>query len=114
MPTLEPVVTALSPILSDEAAPSAPVQQKKVVERRKKKTIDKKGRRKRQAIKDAEAESEVLKEQRRELEAKFVYTNRMYIEGLYKKKELEEIFKLKEAFMMAGANSPKSEELGPP
>ena len=63
------------------------------------------------AIKDAEAESKVLRKQRRELEAKFEYTNRMYIEGLYEKKELEEeIFRLKEALMMARADSPKFEE----
>ncbi|KAG1339274.1 hypothetical protein COCNU_04G015800 [Cocos nucifera] len=42
-PALDPVVTVPIPILSDEAAPSAPVQQEKVVER-KKKTVGKKVR----------------------------------------------------------------------
>ena len=38
-PALKPIITASSPILYDEAAPSAPIQQEKVVERKKKKAI---------------------------------------------------------------------------
>ena len=37
VPALKPIITMLSLALSDEAAPSAPVQQEKVVERKKKK-----------------------------------------------------------------------------
>ncbi|EHA8586397.1 hypothetical protein COCNU_scaffold000313G000030 [Cocos nucifera] len=121
--------------LSDEAIPLAPVRQEEAVEKKKKRAIGKKVGRKaksskggdlgqeqdslddreeHQAVKDAEAKSEVLRKQRRELEAKFEYSNRMYINGLYKKELEEEIFKLKEALVIAGANSPKSEELGLP
>ncbi|EHA8589351.1 hypothetical protein COCNU_scaffold009366G000010 [Cocos nucifera] len=42
MPALEPTVTTLSPILSDEVAPPAPVRQEGVVERKKKRAIGKK------------------------------------------------------------------------
>ena len=66
-----------------------------------------------QNVKDVEAESEVLRKQRRELEGKFLHINRMYIDGLLKKKELEEeILRLKQALVMAEVNSPKSEEFG--
>ena len=64
-----------------------------------------------QAIKDAEVEFEVLRKQRRELASKFKHVNRMYIDGLYKKKEIEkEIFRLKQSLIMAGVDSPKSED----
>ncbi|EHA8588391.1 hypothetical protein COCNU_scaffold004987G000020 [Cocos nucifera] len=42
VPTLEPTIIALSLALSDEAAPPAPVWQERVMERKKKTTIDKK------------------------------------------------------------------------
>ena len=42
VPTLEPAIIALSPALSDEAVPPAPVQQEGVMERKKKKAIGKK------------------------------------------------------------------------
>ncbi|EHA8589877.1 hypothetical protein COCNU_scaffold013027G000010 [Cocos nucifera] len=42
VPTLEPIITMPSPILSNKAIPSAPVQQEEVMERRKKKAVGKK------------------------------------------------------------------------
>lgn len=67
-----------------------------------------------QVVRDAEAKSEVLRNWRRELEVKFERANRMYIDGLFKKKELEEeVLRLKQALVMAGADSSKSEEAGP-
>ena len=62
-------------------------------------------------MKDVEIESEVLRKQRREFESKFDHANGMYIDGLYKKKELEKkIFRLKQALMMVGVDSPKFKE----
>ncbi|EHA8587673.1 hypothetical protein COCNU_scaffold002951G000030 [Cocos nucifera] len=51
--TLEPIVTTSSPVLSDEATPSAPAQQEKVVERKKKKAVGKKVK---QKVKSSEEE----------------------------------------------------------
>ncbi|EHA8586233.1 hypothetical protein COCNU_scaffold000110G000110 [Cocos nucifera] len=53
IPALEPIVTTSILVLSDVAAPSAPVQQEKVMEKRKKKAVGKKVRRK---IKSSEGE----------------------------------------------------------
>ncbi|KAG1370072.1 hypothetical protein COCNU_15G004380 [Cocos nucifera] len=52
VPALEPVVTAPSPVLSDEAASSAPVQQEEVMERKKKAVGKKVGRK----VKSSEGE----------------------------------------------------------
>ncbi|KAG1360571.1 hypothetical protein COCNU_09G000340 [Cocos nucifera] len=58
VPALKPVVIMLSPALSDEATPLAPVLQKGVMERKKKRTIGKKVERKAKSSKGEDLSQE--------------------------------------------------------
>ena len=65
-----------------------------------------------QAVKDAEAESEVLRKRLRESEGESRWFHQMYREMLLRRKELEEeVENLKQSLIMAGTESPKSEEV---
>ena len=65
-----------------------------------------------QLVKDAEAESEVLRKRLRESEGESRWFHQMYWEMLLRKKELEEEVKnLKKSSMMAGTESSKSKEV---
>ena len=67
-----------------------------------------------QAVKDAEAESEVLRKKLREVENESQRFHRMYLEILIREKELEEVESLRHSLMRVEAESSKSEEVGPP
>ena len=66
---------------------------------------------KQQTVKDAEAESEVLRKRLWESEGESRRFHQMYREMLLRKKELEEeVENLRQSSMMAGTESSKSEE----
>ena len=68
-----------------------------------------------QAVKDAEAEFEVLRKRLRGTENESQRFHRMYLEMLIRKKELEEeVESLRHSLMRVEAESLKSEEVGPP
>ena len=68
-----------------------------------------------QAVKDTEAESEVLRKRRREVENESQWFHRRYVEMLMREKELEEEVKsLRFSLMRIEAKSSKSKEVGPP
>ena len=67
------------------------------------------------AVKDMEAESEVLRKRHREAQNESQRLHRRYVEMLMREKELEEEVKsLKCSLTRIEAESSKSEEAGPP
>ena len=67
-----------------------------------------------QAIKDAEAESEVLRKRHREVENESQQLHRRYMEMLMREKELKgEVESLRHSLMGVEAESPRSGEAGP-
>ena len=65
-----------------------------------------------QAVKDAEAESEVLRKRLRESKGESRRFHQIYREMLLRKKELEEeVENLRQSLIMAGIESSKSEEI---
>ena len=67
------------------------------------------------AVKDVEAESEVLRKRRREAENESQRLHRRYMEMLMREKELEgEVKSLRYSLMRVEAESSKSKEVGPP
>ena len=65
-------------------------------------------------VKDAEAESEVLRKRRREVENESQQLHRRYMEMLTREKELEEeVESLRCSLMRIEVESSKSEEAGP-
>ena len=68
-----------------------------------------------QAVKDAEAESEVLRKRHREVENESQRLHRRYMEMLMREKELEEEAEsLRHSLMRVEIESSMSEEAGPP
>ena len=68
-----------------------------------------------QAVKDAKAESEILRKRHREAENESQWLHRRYMEMLMREKELEEeVESLRHSLMRVEAESLKSEEAGPP
>ena len=68
-----------------------------------------------QAVKDAEAESEVLRKRHREAENESQRYHRRYMEILMRERELEaEVGHLRDSLARVEAESLRSEEVGPP
>ena len=68
-----------------------------------------------QTVKDVEAESEVLRKRHREAESESQRYHRRYMEILMRERELEaEVGRLRDSLARVEAESPRSEEAGPP
>ena len=68
-----------------------------------------------QAVKDAEAEFEVLRKKHREVESESQLFHQRYMEILMRERELEvEVRHLRDSLARVEAESPRSEEAWPP